>query len=42
MSNLKGAKICLETYDLKPNYSELARIYHIDRRTAKKRLSDLL
>lgn len=37
MKNLKGAKICLETYDLKPNYSELGRIYGIDRRTAKKR-----
>lgn len=41
MSNLKGAKICLETYDLKPNYSELARIYHIDRRTAKKRFNGI-
>ena len=37
MKNLKGAKTCLETFDLKPNYSELGRIYKIDRRTAKKR-----
>ena len=27
----------METLDLKPNYSELGRIYGIDRRTAKKR-----
>ncbi len=37
MKNLKGAKICLETYELKPNYSELGRIYGVDRRTVKKR-----
>lgn len=37
MANLKGAKTCLETLELKPNYSELGRIYGIDRRTAKKR-----
>lgn len=36
MANLKGAKTCLETLDLKPNYSELGRLYGIDRRTAKK------
>lgn len=27
----------METFELKPNYSELGRIYGIDRRTAKKR-----
>jgi len=37
MANLKGARTCLETLDMKPNYSELGRIYKIDRRTAKKR-----
>lgn len=37
MSNLKGAKTCLETLDMKPNYSELGRIYGLDRRTAKKK-----
>lgn len=37
MANLKGAKACLETLDIKPNYSELGRAYGIDRRTAKKR-----
>ena len=42
MKNLKGAKICLETYDLKPNYSELGRIYGVDRRTAKKRYEGIL
>jgi len=36
LKNLKGAKLCLETYELKPNYSELGRIYGVDRRTAKK------
>lgn len=36
MVNMKGAKACLETMDLKPNYSALGRKYHIDRRTAKK------
>ena len=39
---MKGAKICLETYDLKPNYSELGRIYGVDRRTAKKRYEGIL
>lgn len=42
MQNLKGAKICLETYDLKPNYSELGRLYKIDRRTAKKRFNGIV
>lgn len=36
MANLKGAKICLETLDLKPNFSELGRLYGMDRRTVKK------
>lgn len=41
MANLKGAKTCLETLDMKPNYSELGRIYGIDRRTAKKRYNGI-
>ena len=36
MQNLKGELLCLETNGLKPNYSELARIYGKDRRTIKK------
>lgn len=36
MNNLKGAITCLETANLKPNYSELGRVYGVDRRTAKK------
>lgn len=42
MHNLKGAKTCLETYDLKPNYSELGRLYGIDRRTAKKKFNGIV
>lgn len=41
MHNLKGAKICLETLNMKPNYSELGRIYGIDRRTAKKKYNGI-
>lgn len=41
MANLKGAKTCLETLDLKPNYSALGRLYGIDRRTAKKRYNGI-
>lgn len=41
MANLKGAKTCLETLDIKPNYSELGRIYGIDRRTAKKKYNGI-
>ena len=41
MANLKGARTCLETLDMKPNYSELGRIYDIDRRTAKKRYNGI-
>lgn len=41
MANLKGVKTCLETLDMKPNYSELGRIYKIDRRTAKKRYNGI-
>lgn len=41
MANLKGAKTCLETLDMKPNYSELGRIYGIDRRTAKKKYNGI-
>lgn len=29
MKNLKGVKICLETYDLKPNYSALGQIIYM-------------
>ncbi len=36
MQNLKGELLCLETNGIKPNYSELARIYGKDRRTIKK------
>ena len=36
MKNLKGAITCLDNAGLKPNYSELGRIYGVDRRTAKK------
>ena len=41
MANLKGAKTCLETLNLKPNYSALGRLYGIDRRTAKKRYNGI-
>lgn len=41
MTNLRGAKTCLETLDMKPNYSELGRIYGIDRRTAKKKYNGI-
>lgn len=33
---MKGELLCLKTNNIKPNYSELARIYNIDRRTIKK------
>ena len=36
MKNLKGALACLETSQIKPNYSSLGREYGVDRRTAKK------
>ena len=36
MKNLKGAIICLKNENIKPNFSELGRIYGVDRRTAKK------
>ena len=36
MKNLKGALICFENSNIKPNYSALAREYNVDRRTAKK------
>lgn len=42
MANMKGEKICLETYGLKPNYSELGRMHSIDRRTAKKRYHGII
>ena len=36
MKNLKGELLCLDMQNIKPNYSELSRIYGIDRRTIKK------
>lgn len=36
MKNLKGELLCLNMQNIKPNYSELSRIYGIDRRTIKK------
>ena len=33
MGNLKGAITCLETANLKPNFSALGREYGLDRRT---------
>lgn len=36
MKNLKGELLCLKTENIKPNFSELSRIYGIDRRTIKK------
>lgn len=36
MRNLKGAIMCLESANIKPNFSALAREYGVDRRTAKK------
>ena len=36
MRNLKGELLCLKTEDIKPNFSELSRVYGIDRRTIKK------
>ena len=41
MANLKGVRTCLETLNMKPNYSELGRIYGIDRRTAKKKYNGI-
>lgn len=35
--NLKGEMLCLITNDIKPNFSELGRIYGLDRRTVKKK-----
>ena len=37
MGNLKGAITCLETANLKPNFSALGREYGLDRRTTKKK-----
>ena len=36
MENLKGALLCFEGTNTKPNYSALAREYKVDRRTVKK------
>lgn len=41
MANLKGTRISLETLDMKPNYSEIGRIYVIDRRTTKKKYNGI-
>ena len=37
MKNLKGEFACLETVNIKPNFSDLGRYYHLDRRTVKKK-----
>lgn len=37
MKNFEGATVVLDVLRIKPNYSELARIYNMDRRTVKKR-----
>lgn len=42
MRNLKGELLCLKTENIKPNFSELARIYGIDRRTIKKQYLGLI
>lgn len=36
MRNLKGELLCLKSENIKPNFSELSRIYGVDRRTIKK------
>lgn len=36
MKNLKGELLCLNVQGIKPNYSQLGRIYGMDRRTVKK------
>ena len=42
MRNLKGELLCLKTENIKPNFSELSRIYSIDRRTIKKQYLRLI
>lgn len=42
MNNLKGELLILDINGIKPNYSELARIYNKDRRTIKKEHERLL
>lgn len=42
MRNLKGELLCLKTEDIKPNFSELSRVYGIDRRTIKKQYLGLI
>ena len=42
MRNLKGELLCLKTENIKPNFSELSRIYGIDRRTIKKQYLGLI
>ena len=41
MKNLKGELLRLELSEIKPNYSELARVYGKDRRTIKKDIQSL-
>lgn len=36
MRNLKGELLCLKTNGIKPNFSELGRIYGLDRRTVQR------
>ena len=36
MNNLKGELLCLKASNIKPNFSELSRVYHKDRRVIKK------
>ena len=42
MENLKGELLRLELSGIKPNYSELARIYGKDRRTIKKEHENIM
>ena len=37
MENFEGSSVVLNVLGIKPNYSELGRIYGMDRRTAKKK-----
>ena len=41
MNNLKGELLCLKASNIKPNFSELSRIYHKDRRVIKKLYYDI-
>ena len=37
MANLEGDLLVMKTLNIKPNFSELARIYDMDYRTIKKK-----